>query len=63
MKKKGLFRGNYYAKKIFVEHLRATNGLEGWANWRRTDYPKLKANTYPGSEIPGEFIRTSIDIL
>ena len=33
------------------------NATEAWANWRRTDYPKLKPNPYPGSEIPGEFIR------
>ena len=33
------------------------NGAEGWANWRRSGYPGLSVNTYPGSEIPGEFIR------
>ena len=33
------------------------NGAEGWANWRRSGYPDLPVNTYPGSQIPGEFIR------
>jgi hypothetical protein len=33
------------------------NGQEAWANFRRSGYPELAANPYPGSEIPGEFIR------
>jgi len=33
------------------------DGSEGWSNWRRTGYPDLPVNPYPGSEIPGEFIR------
>ena len=36
------------------------NGAEGWANWRRSGYPVLPVNTYPGSQIPGEFIRRHI---
>lgn len=33
------------------------DGQEAWANFRRSGYPELAANPYPGSEIPGEFIR------
>lgn len=33
------------------------NGPEVFANFRRSDYPQLAPNPYPGSEIPGEFIR------
>jgi hypothetical protein len=33
------------------------NGQEAWANLRRSGYPALAPNPYPGSEIPGEFIR------
>ena len=33
------------------------NGIEAWANWRRTNYPKLTPNPYPSSEVPGDFIR------
>ncbi|MDR2887597.1 MAG: SusD/RagB family nutrient-binding outer membrane lipoprotein [Bacteroidales bacterium] len=33
------------------------NATEGWANFRRSGYPALAPNPYPGSEIPGEFIR------
>jgi len=36
------------------------NGLEGWSNFRRTGYPNLTPNPYPGSEIPGEFIRRHV---
>lgn len=32
------------------------NGSESFANFRRSGYPALKPNPYPGSEIPGEFI-------
>jgi hypothetical protein len=33
------------------------NGPEAWANFRRSGYPNLAPNPYPGSEVPGEFIR------
>lgn len=33
------------------------NGPELFANFRRSGYPDLKPNPYPGSEIPGGFIR------
>lgn len=33
------------------------NAQEGWSNFRRSGYPALLPNPYPGSEIPGEFIR------
>jgi hypothetical protein len=36
------------------------NGLEAWSNFRRTGYPNLTPNPYPGSEIPGEFIRRHV---
>lgn len=32
------------------------NGPESFANFRRSGYPALAPNPYPGSEIPGEFI-------
>ena len=33
------------------------NGHEAWANFRRSGYPLLTPNPYPGSEISGDFIR------
>jgi hypothetical protein len=33
------------------------NGSEAWANFRRSDYPALLPNPYPGSEITEDFIR------
>ncbi len=33
------------------------NGSELWANFRRSGYPDLEPNPYPGSEIEEEFIR------
>lgn len=33
------------------------NGSEAWANFRRSGYPALLPNPYPGSEISGDFIR------
>ena len=33
------------------------NGSETWANFRRSGYPALAKNPYPGSEITGNFIR------
>lgn len=33
------------------------NGSEAWANFRRSGYPALSPNPYPGSEISGDFIR------
>lgn len=33
------------------------NGPEAWANWRRSGYPVLKPNQYPGKTIQGDFIR------
>ncbi len=33
------------------------NGSESWANFRRSGYPQLAKNPYPGSEITGNFIR------
>lgn len=33
------------------------NGSEAWANFRRSDYPALLPNPYPGSEINEDFIR------
>ncbi len=32
------------------------NGPEAWANFRRTGFPALASNPYPGSEVPGSFI-------
>jgi hypothetical protein len=33
------------------------NGPELFANFRRSGYPALTKNPYPGSEITGDFIR------
>lgn len=33
------------------------NGPEAFANFRRTGYPDLSPNTYPGQDISGDFIR------
>lgn len=33
------------------------NGHEAWANFRRSGYPLLTPNSYPGSEISEDFIR------
>ncbi|GAB3548443.1 SusD/RagB family nutrient-binding outer membrane lipoprotein [Spirosoma fluminis] len=33
------------------------DGTEAWANFRRSGYPALKKNPYPGSEVKGDFIR------
>lgn len=33
------------------------NGSETWANFRRSGFPALAKNPYPGSEITGSFIR------
>lgn len=33
------------------------DGNEAWANFRRSGYPALKKNPYPGSEVKGDFIR------
>ena len=33
------------------------NGPETFANFRRSGYPELTPNPYPGSEIDGDFIR------
>ncbi|MBC7570073.1 MAG: SusD/RagB family nutrient-binding outer membrane lipoprotein [Spirosoma sp.] len=33
------------------------DGSEAWANFRRSGFPALKKNPYPGSEIKGDFIR------
>jgi hypothetical protein len=32
------------------------HGPEAWANFRRTGFPALAPNPYPGSEVPGAFI-------
>ena len=32
------------------------NATEAWANFRRSGYPALAPNPYPGSQIPGKFI-------
>ncbi|QHV95796.1 SusD/RagB family nutrient-binding outer membrane lipoprotein [Spirosoma endbachense] len=32
------------------------NGPEAWANWRRSGYPALAPNPYPGKTIKGDFI-------
>ena len=32
------------------------HGPEAWANFRRTGFPALAANPYPGSEVPGSFV-------
>lgn len=33
------------------------DGNEAWANFRRSGFPTLKKNPYPGSEVRGDFIR------
>ena len=33
------------------------DGSEAWANFRRSGFPTLKKNPYPGSEVKGDFIR------
>ncbi|MCJ8209188.1 SusD/RagB family nutrient-binding outer membrane lipoprotein [Mucilaginibacter sp. RS28] len=33
------------------------NGAESWANFRRSGYPTLAPNTYPGKQIKGSFVR------
>ena len=33
------------------------DGTESWANFRRSGFPTLKKNPYPGSEVKGDFIR------
>jgi hypothetical protein len=33
------------------------NGPEAWANFRRSGYPALAPNPFPGSQVPGNFIR------
>lgn len=33
------------------------NGPEAWANWRRSGFPTLQPNPYPGKTIKGPFIR------
>ncbi|SFC15934.1 Starch-binding associating with outer membrane [Spirosoma endophyticum] len=33
------------------------DGNESWANFRRSGFPALKKNPYPGSEVKGDFIR------
>lgn len=33
------------------------NGPEAWANFRRSGFPALKPNTYPGKTIKGDFIK------
>lgn len=33
------------------------DGNESWANFRRSGFPALQKNPYPGSEIKGDFIR------
>jgi len=33
------------------------NGPEAFANFRRTGYPDLTPNPFPGSEVPNAFIR------
>jgi len=36
------------------------DGNESWANFRRSGFPALKKNPYPGSELKGDFIRRLI---
>lgn len=36
------------------------DGSEAWANFRRSGFPALKKNPYPGSEVRGDFIRRLI---
>jgi hypothetical protein len=33
------------------------NGPEAWANFRRSGFPQLTPNPFPGKEIKGDFIR------
>jgi hypothetical protein len=33
------------------------NGAESWANFRRSGFPALTPNTYPGKQIKGSFVR------
>jgi hypothetical protein len=33
------------------------NGAESWANFRRSGFPALAPNTYPGKQIKGSFVR------
>jgi hypothetical protein len=33
------------------------NGSETWANFRRSGFPALTKNPYPGADITGSFIR------
>lgn len=33
------------------------NGAEAWANFRRSGFPALPPNTYPGKQIKGSFVR------
>ncbi|GAB3569216.1 SusD/RagB family nutrient-binding outer membrane lipoprotein [Spirosoma luteolum] len=33
------------------------NGPEAWANWRRSGFPVLTPNRYPGKTLKGDFIR------
>jgi len=33
------------------------NGAEAWANFRRSGFPALSPNTYPGKQIKGSFVR------
>ncbi|MGF7040821.1 SusD/RagB family nutrient-binding outer membrane lipoprotein [Mucilaginibacter lappiensis] len=33
------------------------NGAEAWANFRRSGFPALSPNTYPGKQIKGNFVR------
>ena len=33
------------------------NGAEAWANFRRSGYPALTPNSYPGRQIKGNFVR------
>jgi len=36
------------------------NGAEAWANFRRSGYPALSPNTYPGRQIKGDFVHRFI---
>jgi hypothetical protein len=33
------------------------NGAEAWANFRRSGFPALAPNSYPGKQIKGSFVR------
>jgi hypothetical protein len=52
-----LFAGNEL-REINYEYWIASllNGPEAYANFRRTGFPVLAPNPYPGSEVPGAFI-------